>query len=161
MYLNVCRAFHINCLILFIATLRGQQFQPHSSLKNIRRLYIGQGMYFMFRHPTVSACYHSSCSQEVAVKNKEIFINDLSNYSLFIYLSLLGATSISTLFSSNRQSCAAFCEHFKTTCKCHFKTTCKHEQIGHPAKDEGSHEVGGSNSVRSELTHKPVDKWRV
>lgn len=31
-------------------------------------------------------------------------------------------------------------------------------QIGHLAKDEGFYEVGGRSSVRSELTHKPLDK---
>lgn len=37
---------------------------------------------------------------------------------------------------------------------------CKiHNQIGHLAKAAGFREGSGSGSVRSELTHKLVDKW--
>lgn len=124
MNLNVYQVVHTNGLAFCVAASSGQlqinvligQFIEKQS-EALCRLE----MYLFQESNLYSAYYHNSCSYEVALKHKRIFITDLSNQSLFMYPSLLSPTGISTLWHQLDKSLTVFWNtspnHIQMQCK--------------------------------------------
>lgn len=131
-------------------------FSSVSSLKSNLRLYIDQEIYLMFRNPTCTVLIITIHAVMMLFSNTREYLSLICPFTPYsciphclVLLSspLFGIRQISLLLSSGNTSQ----NHMQMHCKVN-------SQIGHLAKDGGFHAVSESDSVRSELTHKPVDK---